>query len=195
MAVNSKTMAADDHRHSFGTLPPVAYILIGLIVGFFWIWGNLVQIQTSEAWMANVSSSGVSLIPHFALVAQLASFWSGNLTQDQIIADTWGWGIQIILFICSVGIERPQMLIHRKYNKGVAFSEGASKTAEWRGNIYISVSVILIALNSIADFKYSSAGDFWHQLAFAGMTLVMSFYFGLISIHLIVAGWTEFRKN
>src|SRR5882724_6332948 len=152
------------------TVPPFALLLIGTVVGFFWLWGNLTQIQTSEAWILQ-TQYGISLIPHFDLLLQLKNFWTGNLTQSEIIADTWGWGVQLILLVCSVGIEKPQLFIHRKYNNGQSFPDSLARNARTRANVFKMVSLVLIALNSIADFNYSGTAGVWGQIAFALITL------------------------
>lgn len=163
----------DDQHHIW----PLWYILGGLAVGFGWLWGNTVQIQTSEAWILQLRT-GISLAPHFAILLQIADFFNGNLTQTQVIADTWGWGNQFIILICSIGVEFP------------AHTPTARKRASWFG----WGCLLFIILNSIADFSYSALGGFWQQLAFAGMCLMMSFFFGLLSIHLIITGLSRMRS-
>lgn len=156
---------------------PLWYILGGLLVGLAWLWGNVVQIQTSEAWILHLKS-GIDLIPHFAILLQIQDFWSGNLTQSQVIADTWGWGNQFIVLICSIGIEFP------------AHTPTAKKRAAWFG----WGCLLFIILNSLADISYSALSGFWEQLAFAGMCLMMSFFFGLLAIHLIITGLSRMRN-
>src|SRR5215475_6890589 len=53
---------------------PLWYILGGLAVGFGWLWGNTIQIQTSEAWILQLQS-GIALAPHFAILGQIAQFF------------------------------------------------------------------------------------------------------------------------
>ncbi len=108
--------AVEDHHH----LWPFWYILGGLAVGFGWLWGNTVQIQTSEAWILQLKT-GIDLAPHFAILLQVADFFNGNLTQSQVIADTWGWGNQFIILICSIGVEFP------------AHTPTAKRRASWFG--------------------------------------------------------------
>jgi hypothetical protein len=156
---------------------PLVYILGGLLVGSFWLWGNVVQIQTSEAWMLQIQSA--SLVPHFAIFMQLMDFWSGKLSQHEVIADTWGWGVQIVLLICSVGIEFP------------SHSEISKRRAVWFG----WGCLLFILLNSLADFSYGSAYGVGQQVAFVGITLMMSFFFGLLSLHLIITGLTRMRES
>lgn len=173
VVIPAKRTSAKDHHGVW----PLAYIVGGLLVGSFWLWGNVVQIQTSEAWMLQIQ--GASLVPHFAVLMQIMDFWSGNLSQHEVIADTWGWGVQLVLLICSIGIEFPSQ------------SEIGKRRAAWFG----WGCLLFIVLNSLADFSYGTAYGFWQQIAFVGITLMMSFFFGLLSLHLIITGIAKMREN
>jgi len=194
-AASAKASPQDDHRHAWSTVPPVVLLALGIVVLFFWLWGNLTQIQTSEAWMLHLQSGSqtFSLLPNFSLFTQISAFFTGSLSGPALIADTWGWGIQIVLLVCSIGIERPQLFITRKYNKTLPFSESVAKSARSRAAIFKFVAVAMIILNSVADFSYSAADGLWGQLAFSAITLTMSFFFGLIAYHLIDAAISEMR--
>jgi hypothetical protein len=183
---------ADDHRHAWSTVPPIVLLAAGIVVAGFYVWGNLTQIQTSEAWILQ-SHAALSLVPRFDLFGQIKDFFTGQLSGSNLVADTWGWGIQIVLLVCSIGIERPQLFIHRKYNSKLTFSDSVAKTARRRGAIFKTLAFAMIVLNSIADFNYSSHAGVWSQIAFSAITLMMSFFFGLIAYHLIDAGLSEMR--
>ena len=58
----------------------------------------------------------------------------------------------------------------------------------------LSSSIQLPILPIAADFTYSAFGGFWEQLAFAGMCLMMSFFFGLLSIHLLITGFSRLQN-
>src|SRR5215470_5081501 len=87
---------ADDHRHAWSTVPPIVLLAAGLVVAGFYVWGNLTQIQTSEAWILQTHSA-LSLVPRFDLFGQLKEFFTGQLIGLNLVADTWGWGIQTVL--------------------------------------------------------------------------------------------------
>lgn len=150
------------------SVPPIGLVVIGLLALAGWGWGNLVQMQTSEAFI--LGGGAIDLGFHWQLLMQPVDFLKGTLSPNMIKAATWAWGLNILLLICSVGIEHAR--IHHKHS-------GWFKTG----------AVVLLALNSWADFQYGSLGTgLWGQLAFAGMTLFMSFFFGLAGLHLIFAG-------
>lgn len=151
---------------------PIFKVFAGSVLGYFWLWGNTVQLGTSEAWFLHLDS--VSLSPHFSIILQVSDFWSGFPAQ-YTIAYTWAWGIQVLLLVFSIGMEWP-----------VQTPEGRAR-ARW----FKYGSIICIVLNSLADFFFSSSFGFWEQLAFVGITLMMSFYFGLLGLHLILSGLKE----
>lgn len=145
------------------------YILLGTLIGFFWLWGNAVQIQTSEAWIIGIHS-GLTLSPRLDIFLQLGQIWSGNLTLGQGIAYTWGWLNQIILLVFSIGIEK-SILEHRQVT-----------WLKW-------MCLLFIVLNSLADLNYGNAfGEGWQPWAFAGICFMASFFFGLVAIGLIAHG-------
>ncbi|MGH2478493.1 MAG: hypothetical protein ACRDHW_02410 [Ktedonobacteraceae bacterium] len=148
----------------------VAFILFGLLVGYFWLWGNAIQIQTSEAWIIG-SKDGLSIAPRLDIFFQLTKFGSGSLTPRESIAYTWGWLNQIILFAFSIGIE---------FHIG-----GKARVTAWRW-----ASGLFIVLNSLADLSYGNAfGGAWQPWVFAGVCFMASFFFGVVAIGLIVEGF------
>lgn len=154
-----------DHHILWG----LALIGFGLLVGFFWLWGNAIQVQTSEGWILG-QSNGLALAPHLDIFFQIRDLWGGHLTQKQFIAYTWAWINQIILLAFSIGIE---------FHIG-----GRGRVNAWKWG-----SVLFIILNSLADLNYGGVfGDWWQPLAFAGLTFMASFFLGVVSLALIVEG-------
>lgn len=151
---------------------PIFKVGAGTALGYFWLWGNSVQIATSEAWFSHLK--GVTLSPHFGIIMQVTDFWNG-FASENVIAYTWAWGIQVLLLVFSIGIEWP------------VFTPAGIARARW----FKYGSLACIALNCLADFFFASNYGFWEQLAFTGITLMMSFYFGLLGLNLILSGLKE----
>lgn len=147
---------------------PLTYLVMGILVGIFGLWGFSVQILTSEAWFSG-KHVAMSLLPHFGVMAQVFSIFMGNMSQSEMITYTWGWGVQVVQLLCSVGLEWPK---HNRF---------------W--DILFSVLIFAtIALNSLADFFFGGMGGFWQQVGFALICFLMSFSVGKIAIHFIVKG-------
>lgn len=170
MSSNAPATAAKGQGH--GWLLGIACLLAGLLIGYFWLWGNAVQIQTSEAWI--LGSRDVTLSPRLDLFLQVTQFWGGHLGVRTMIAYTWGWLNQVILLGFSLGIE-----LH---------IGGRS-----RAQIFKWGSIIFIVLNSLADLNYGDVfGGTWQPWAFAGLTFMGSFFFGLLAISCFVAAYKYF---
>lgn len=162
----SASPAKGEHHFFWG----IAYVFAGVLVGFFWLWGNAVQIQTSEAWILGAHNA-VSLSPRIDIFLQVTQLWSGHLTLHQFIAYTWGWLNQVILLAFSLGIEFHHV-------------SGKHRADAWKWG-----SALFIILNSLADLSYgSSFGGMWQPWVFAGVCFMASFFFGLLAIGAIVKG-------
>ena len=166
-ATNAAAQAKNNSEHHF--LWGVVLIAVGLLIGYFWLWGNAVQIQTSEAWIIG-SPTNVNLSPHLDIFLQVTQFWGGHLNYREMIAYTWGWLSQIILLAFSIGIE---------FHIG---GRGRARAWKW-------CSIFFIVLNSLADLNYGGAfGGTWQPWLFAAACFMASFFFGLAGIGLIVEG-------
>lgn len=162
---HNPTVRSADYHLLWG----VALILAGILIGYFWLWGNAVQIQTSEAWILG-TRDGLNLSPRLDLFLQITQFWGGTLSIHEMIAYTWGWLNQIILLAFSLGIE----LQFGGKERASAFKWGC---------------IFFIILNSLADLNYGNAfGGTWQPWAFAGICFMASFFFGLAAIGLFVEG-------
>lgn len=128
---------------SFLTFPPIVYLILGVILFIAWLAGNSMQIQTNEAW---VLSHGVGVLhPDLMIWRQIGNIWSGNMTVGTSIAFIYGWGVQLILLTCKIGIERAQSYIHKKYGSGS--SERSLKAASVRGGIWTTLSWFIVLLD------------------------------------------------
>jgi len=167
-ATNAAAQAKNNSEHHF--LWGVVLIAVGLLIGYFWLWGNAVQIQTSEAWIIG-SPTNVNLSPHLDIFLQVTQFWGGHLNYREMIAYTWGWLSQIILLAFSIGIEFHHI-------------GGKSRANAWKW-----CSIVFIVLNSLADLNYGGAfGGSWQPWLFAAACFMASFFFGLAGIGLIIEG-------
>lgn len=143
---------------------PLACLLIGLLIVLpFALLGVSSQVATSEA-MGGISTS-LQDIAHFKVFTQLADIWNGHYTNFQFFVYVYSWGVQVIQFVLSIGIEWP------KHNKAFA-------------RIFLWGGISTVVLNSVADFIYFS-----HQglLAQVGWTLVsFMLSFGLLHVALFL---------
>ncbi len=120
-------------------------LILGLLgVGTLGLWacGTMVQIQTSEA----LALGGGSLVAgvNWALWQQPIALFTGQAPVGTQTAWMYGWGVEIITLIVSLGL-----------------GHAISKVSTLNGCLargFLVASLLLLALNSIADFQ-SSPGN------------------------------------
>lgn len=161
-------IVASLHHVNSTRVKGMADLLFGLLIGVFWIWGNLVQIQTSEAWILG-QTAALSASPNLQIFLQIGQVFSGGLGFKTFISYTYGWMVQIILLSLSIGAE-----IH--------FG------GKVRRGLYVGFGLFFVVLNALADINTGNVLGDWQAWAFAGVCLMASFGFGLVAIGLILTG-------
>lgn len=167
--------------------PPIVHVIFGGVLLLIWILANMMQVQTSEAWFLGTESAR-NLIPNMTIFTQFGDFFSGHMgTAEQITAFVFAWLIQSVLLVTKIGLARVQMHVAKRYGNA-APTETMIRSARRRVSIWNSLSVIIIVLNSIADFSYVSHLGIWQQIAFVAVLTIATFYFGTFGIQNITAG-------
>lgn len=152
----------------------VFLIAVGLLVGYLWLWGNALQLTTSELWILGIpKGTEISVAPHLTVFFQVRDFWSGNLTLRQVIAYGWGWLNQVILLVMSIGVEHALV------------SKRRSAAFKW-------ICGGFVILNSLADLSFGNAfGGAWQPWAFAAICCFATFSLGVAAVGLLVEGWKQ----
>jgi hypothetical protein len=170
MAVSNPTVK----RHG----SPIPKLLLGVGCECFWVIASLLQIQTSEAFIARGST--VNFAPNWNILWQPFDLMSGKLSATMAKATMWGWGNELIFLVCVIGYE----LAHD------AVTAANRKLAFWFRNGAIAV----VIFDGYTDFSYGSlASGFWGQVAFALITSFIVLFFGVIGLRLIEAGVAEWN--
>jgi hypothetical protein len=171
--MSTTTPTAQQHLHTAARGSAVTLgiieILFGLVLGVFWLWGNLAEVQTSEALILSTSAT-LQFAPNLALFLQIGELFSGRLPWREFCAILYAWILQAVLLGMSIGAE-------------VHFP------TKWRRTLFVVVAGFLIGLNVIADVGSGSAlGNSWQPWAFAGACLLSAAGFGLLALFLIIGG-------
>ncbi len=87
--------------------PPWVHFLVGIIMLGAWIIGNIMQIQTTQAW---ILQSNLSTKPDFTIFGQFAQFFSGAMDPRHVVAFVSAWGAQIILLCCKIGLSVSRLI-------------------------------------------------------------------------------------
>ena len=165
-ASGSSSKAAAQH----GTLydHPVGALHLGAGLLFFALWGVSVQLTTSEAWFMG-SSVPATIAPHFGVLAQPVAFFQGKLTGLQLEAFTYAWGVEIVQFLFSTGL----VFATLRHNR----------VASW---ICLVGCVLIMLLDSVADYLFNAAANGWQQVGFALVVFLMAFGLTYYALHLLL---------
>jgi hypothetical protein len=147
---------------------PVSAFIWGCVFLFPALCGITVQLTTSEAWFHGASVA-VSIAPHFAILAQPRDFFQGHMS----VADSEA-------FIYAFGIEAVQLLVATGFIVGTM---AHNRFASW---VFFIGSLVLVVLNSIADFKFNGAANGWQQAGFTVVLFVVSAGLTYYALHLIL---------
>ncbi|MGH2505882.1 MAG: hypothetical protein ACRDHZ_00445 [Ktedonobacteraceae bacterium] len=166
------------HQNWSENWPAWGYLVAGGIALTVWLAGTAVQVQTSEAWIAQVAVTDL-LAPHFSIYGQLTAFWDGGLNQKQLVAYIFGWSVQAALILSSLSIDLPQHTV------------GAQR----RSALFTWACAGLILINSMGDWYYSQGFGFWGQLGFTFALFITTFCFGYVAIWAIHRAIRAFRNQ
>jgi hypothetical protein len=139
--------------------PPIVYLLIGLLCGFFWALGTSVQVLTSEAWMMGQTLDKIS----FNAFGQLWDAAWGHLPGNMWIPFVFGWGVQMALVVTGIGVELP-------------------KKPAWRWWLSAGSCFVLIVTNACGDFASAALYGFWGQLGFTAVIFFLTFVMLIFAI-------------
>jgi len=151
-------------------------ILCGALFDWIWFQGSLLQIQTTEAWLqGGPAIQGIN--PNWSILQQPISLLTGTTPVDVGISWWEAWIIEVITILVGIGFE--------------AALHGVFRANKKLGELFGSITLILIAINGLADFQFGSilSSTFWGHFAFSVINGVVVFYFGIIGISLIEHGF------
>ena len=122
---------------------PLVLGLIGLLVAIIWIGGTVVQLQTSEVL---VFQGKFHFTNSWQVIAQPWFLVSGQITNvNQGVGVIYAWGVEALTLVFAYVLEHA--LAHlRKTNQ---------RMSRW----FVAWGLVLIALNSWADFQSSPGGS------------------------------------
>lgn len=174
MSANAPTASGSASSKDRHIVKGIFLILCGLLAAYLWLWGNALQLTTSELWILGIpKGTKLSIAPQMSVFLQIGEFWNGNLSAKQVIAYGWGWLNQVILLICAIGAEF--VIINKK----------RATTFKW-------ICGGFVVLNSLADLSFGNVfGGAWQPWAFAAICCFATFSLGVAAVGLIIEGWKQ----
>jgi hypothetical protein len=155
--------------------PPWVHFIVGVILIAAWVTGNIMQIQTTQAWILHTR---LDTRPDFTIAGQVIDFFTGALDPRHVVAFIGAWGAQIILLCSKIGLERVQASMVKKYGTGTSISDRVVQSAKRRALAWSLISWAIIVANSIFDWNYAAQLGFWVQAFYTAVTFVTTFYCG-----------------
>ena len=181
-----RAAAQDDYRLASVTHAPIIWLVVGLLLLTFWLIAQIIQVQTSEAFILG-NAYTASMIPHISILGQVWDLFSGKMSAGMIEAAGYAWSVQITFFVAALGTERALHSVHVAFNQGERLGEALVTNAKWRNRGAVILLIALTAIDSWADFKFSTNLSWFSSLIFAVAEFAVSFYVGPRGIHLIEA--------
>lgn len=166
MAVPSRT--GNNHH-------PIFAIVLGIGMVFIFLWGLMLQIQTSEAMLLGQSSVVVSF-SNWGILSQIPDMISNKYAFGTAMAVFLAWAIEFAYFTA--------LIFHEK-SKSVVGASGAVHVKCWDVGI-----LLCVIYNMISDFNCGTLGSgFFGHLSFSLLMTFVEAFFGIIGVALIVKGW------
>jgi len=184
MAVNNPSSSAK-HDIAFISHWPVLFILGGLLCVGGWLYANMLQVLSSQAWFLHSENSANIFAPQNVFV-QFPLFWSGRLSPDLAMAFIFAWGSQLIMLISKLGIAMAQAYAVQKF--GGTPTAGAVKGAQARMWVWRAISFLVLFLDFWTDWGYAAKEGPGQQFFFVVVVGALVYYAGTIGMQWIVFG-------
>lgn len=167
------------------TYPPLVHITWGTILLAGNIAGNMLQIQSTQAWFL-----GTQLDWHldFGIWSQWGLFFHGGMDAPHTVAFIASWGAQFILMTSKIGTSFIQARALQKHGTTAHRVDRVVKEAVIRVGVWNFLAWAIILFDSLTDWGYSNGMGFWQQCFFVAVTFLLTFYCGSWGIMNIVSG-------
>lgn len=184
-ATSTATTSSTTIATGIMTYPPIVHIVWGIILLAGNIAGNMLQIQSTQAWFL-----GEKLDWHldFGIWSQWPLFLHGGMDAPHTVAFIGSWGAQFILMTSKIGTSFIQARALEKHGTSAHRVESVVKEAVVRVGVWNFLAWGIILFDSLTDWNYSNGMGFLQQTFFVAVTFLLTFYCGSWGIMNIVSG-------
>lgn len=177
MAQSAAAMSAGGNKGNksvpFGTIIGVGALAIcGVVIAM--------DIQASESYL--LQSAVQSFSGSWNVLRQPYDFMVGNLDLNTAKSVAWGWGVELVYFMCVVGwgVARDSVEI---YNRKLV---GIMRTVAWA----------IVILNTWTTIQYGHLGSgIWGQIGFGLLTSLMSVGLPLVAAYVLIGTYSPGSIN
>lgn len=173
------------------SFPPIVHLLWGIALLIGNIGGNMLQVQSTEAWFLGTHNE---LQLNFGVWAQWGDFGSGHMSGSMMIAFVAAWGAQFVLMTSKIGTSF--VTSHSAMRNATVAHNVASlvKEAQVRVGLWNFLAWGIIIMDSLTDWNFSNGVGIGQQLFFVVVAFLTTFYFGTWGIMHVTAGINGMRK-
>src|SRR2546423_219915 len=169
------------------TFPPIVHLVWGVLLIAGNVFGNMMQVTSTQAWFLHEDSNWV---PNLSLFGQFPAFFNGQMDPHQNVAFIASWGAQFVLMTTKIGLGYVQANTMQRYGNAAHISEHIVKAAKVRMGFWNGLSWLIILCDSILDWNFANTMGFWQQLLYVSVTFLTTFYSGTWGVQNIVAAFS-----
>lgn len=191
MAMNAPVAGGKRTSLALFIFPPVLHIAWGIVLILANLAANMMQVQSTQAWFLYEAASWRL---NFAIWGQFAQFWNGQMDPRHTVAFIASWGAQIVLMTIKLGTGYISSNALARNGNPAHHDEAMIKQAEMRMALWNILSWLIVIIDTLTDWGFSSGMGFWQQMFFCSITFLGTFYCGTWGIQNLVAGIGRMRK-
>jgi len=171
MAVNAQQVAGGKKmKHAWLAL------IWGVVLVVLFVWGLMLQIQTSEGMLLNDRSTVTLSFSNIDVLAQIPNMLQGQYTLGFAMAVFLAYSIEAGYFLAIVFFE----IARNAVGHSGALME----------RVFIGGILLCVAYNLISDYSLGTLGSGWlGHLAFSLLVTFVESFFGIVGVDLIMKGW------
>jgi hypothetical protein len=168
------TTAVSSSSHS-RTGHPILAIGFGIAMVALFLWGLLIQIQTSEAMLQGMSNVNISFSNWYVLM-QIPNMFVNQYSFEYAMSVFLAWSIECAYFAAIVFFDKCRSAV--------------SQSGAFMEKIFMIGIGLCVLYNFVSDYSCGSIGSgIWGHVAFSMLASFVEAFFGVVGIALIMSGW------
>ncbi len=156
---------------------PVLRMSLGIVLILMFIWGLLLQIQTSEAFLLGQGNVEISF-SNWHVLTQIYDVMTGTYTSSMAMAIFLAYSIEAAYFTALIFYEMSRTAVRAS---GVLMER-----------LYMIGILLCVIYNMTSDYTCGTIGSgIFGHVAFSLLATFVEAFFGVIGITLLLRGWKE----
>ena len=151
-------------------------ILWGVVLVVLFIWGLMLQIQTSEGMLLHDQSAVTLSFSNIDVLMQIPNMLQRQYTLGFAMAVFLAYSIEAGYFLAIVFFERSRNAV--------------THSGHMMERLFVGGVLACVAYNLISDYNLGTLGSGWFgHLAFSLLVSFVEAFFGIVGVDLIMKGW------